>query len=202
MKVILLEDVPRVGLAGEVKEVADGYGRNYLLPKGMAEFATLAGLKKAEERRRVEEQRQIALNKEMQGLADTLEGLAVTISAKAGEQDRLYGSVTSSDIADEAQKLVGHEIDKRKVELEEPIHHLGEYEVPVKLTRDLVPKLKVTVVAGESDTIAVDKAEEKPAKKPRAKAEKKEEIGSEEAAESQVTEEQEVTAEDKIEETG
>jgi len=202
MKVILLEDVPRVGKAGEVKDVANGYGRNYLLPKGLAEFASPAGMRRAEERRKVEEQRQIALNKEMQGLADTLEGMVVTVSAKAGEQDRLYGSVTSADIAAEAQKVSGHEIDKRKVELEEPIHQLGEYEVPVKLTRDLIPRLKVVVVAEEADAAVGDKAEAKSTKKPRAKVEQKEDVQSEDSAGSQDTAGQEIIAEDKIEETG
>jgi large subunit ribosomal protein L9 len=202
MKVILLEDVPRVGMAGEVKEVADGYGRNYLLPKGLAEFASPVGLKKAEERQRVEERRQVALNVEMQGLAETLSGLVITISAKAGEQDRLYGSVTSADIAAEAQNVAGHEIDKRKVELEEPIHHLGEYDVPVKLSRDLIPILKVVVVAEDSEPGAEEEVETKSTKKPKTKAEKKEVVPSEGPAEYKDEAEPEAVTEDKVEETG
>lgn len=147
MRVILIRDVDRVGAAGEVKDVANGYGRNYLLPKGLAELASADSLKRADEYRKAEERRQQALNTEMEGLAGILDGLEVNIKARAGDKGRLYGSVTSSDIAAEALRLIGHEIDKRKIELHEPIHHLGEHEVTVKLSRDLAPKLKVMVVA-------------------------------------------------------
>ena len=147
MRVILIRDVDRLGTAGEVKDVADGYGRNYLLPKGLAELASADGLKRADEYRQAEERRHEALNAEMQGLAGILDGLEVSIKAKAGDKGRLYGSVTSADIAEETQRLIGHDIDKRKVELPEPIHQLGEYEVTVKLSRDLTPALKVIVIA-------------------------------------------------------
>jgi large subunit ribosomal protein L9 len=147
MKIILIQDVDRIGRAGEVKDVANGYGRNYLLPKGLAELASADSLKRAGEYRKAEERRQQALNTEMEGLAGILDGLEVNIKAKAGDKGRLYGSVTSSDIAEEAQRLIGHEIDKRKIELHEPIHHLGEHEVTVKLSRDLAPTLKVMVTA-------------------------------------------------------
>jgi len=175
MRVILLEDVPRVGKAGEVKDVADGYGRNFLIPKGLAEFASPAGLKRAEAHRKADERHQVALNEQMSGLANTLEGLVVTIKAKAGEQERLYGSVTSTDIAAELQRLIGQEIDKRKVELEEPIHNLGEYNVPVKLSRDLSPQIKVVVVAEEAEAPVEKKAEAKVPRKARVKAEAKDE---------------------------
>jgi large subunit ribosomal protein L9 len=175
MRVILLEDVPRVGKAGEVKDVADGYGRNLLIPRGLAEFASPAGLKRAEAHRKADERHQIALNEQMKGLANTLEGLVVTIKAKAGEQERLYGSVTSTDIAAELHRLIGEEIDKRKVELVEPIHRLGEYNVPVKLSRDLSPQLKVVIVAEEAEAPAEKKAEAKVTRKARVKAEDKDE---------------------------
>ncbi len=146
MRVILLQDVPRLGNAGEVKEVADGYGRNFLLPRGLAEFATPAGLKRAEEYQKAEERRQQLLNAEMVSLAQTLEGLTVTIKARIGAQDRLYGAITSGDVADEVYRLTGQDIDKRKIALDEPIHQLGEYEVSIRLSKELVPKIRVIVV--------------------------------------------------------
>lgn len=145
MRVVLLKNVSGLGEAGEVKEVSNGYGRNFLLPRGLAEFASPALMKRADERRKAEERRQQLASAEMEELAQTLEGLKVVIRAKIGAQDRLYGAVTSADIADEVQRLTGQDIDKRKIELSEPIHQLGEYEVPVKLSGDLVPKLKVVV---------------------------------------------------------
>ncbi|TEU02618.1 MAG: 50S ribosomal protein L9, partial [Dehalococcoidia bacterium] len=160
MKVVLLQNVAGLGEAGEVKEVADGYGRNFLLPKGLAEFASPSLLKRAEEQRHAEERRQLTANAGMTDIAQTLEGLAVTIRAKIGAQDRLYGAITSGDIAEEVQRLTGQDIDKRKIELDELIHQLGEYEVSVRLTRDLVPKLKVIVV--EEPAKARAKAKAKP----------------------------------------
>jgi large subunit ribosomal protein L9 len=173
MRVILIRDVDRVGTAGEVKDVANGYGRNYLLPKGLAELVSPDGLKRADEYRKAEERRHQALNAEMEGLAGLLDGLEVNIKAKAGENERLYGSVTSADIAEEAQCLTGHEIDKRKVELHEPIHQLGEYEITVKLTRDLAPTLKVVVVAEGVEGKMEEKAEEQPETKAEKKAKRK-----------------------------
>ena len=173
MRVILIRDVDRVGTAGEVKDVADGYGRNYLLPKGLAELVSPDGLKRADEYRKAEERRQQALNAEMEGLAGLLDGLEVNIKAKAGENERLYGSVTSADIAEEAQRLTGHEVDKRKVELHEPIHQLGEYEITVKLTRDLTPTLKVIVSAEGIEGKTEEKAEEQPETKAEKKAKRK-----------------------------
>lgn len=177
MRVILVQDIPRLGGAGEVREVADGYGRNYLLPRGLAEMASADALKRADEYRRAEARRQELLNEEMQGLANSLDGLEIIIKAKVGEQERLYGSVTSADVAEEAGRLSGQEVDKRKVELAEPIHQVGQYEVPVRLTRDLVPVLKVMVQDedAEAKARARAEAEEKAEKKARAKKKAEEE---------------------------
>ena len=172
MRVILIRDVDRLGTAGEVKDVADGYGRNYLLPKGLAELASADGLKRADEYRQAEERRHEALNAEMQGLAGILDGLEVSIKAKAGDKGRLYGSVTSADIAEETQRLTGHDIDKRKVELPEPIHQLGEYAVTVKLSRDLTPALKVFVIA-EGMEGRVAEQDDEPVAKDQKKAKKR-----------------------------
>jgi len=145
MKVVLLQDVARLGQAGEVKEVADGYARNFLLPKGLAEFASPSLLKRAEERRQAEARRQRLADAELAGLAQSLEGMVVSLKAKVGAQGRLYGAITAGDIADELHRVTGQDIDKKKIELEEPIHQLGEYEVVVRLSRELAPKIRVVV---------------------------------------------------------
>lgn len=146
MKVVLIQEVPGLGNVGDVKEVSGGYGRNYLIPRGYAQFATPDSLKRVDNLRDKEEKRQQALNMEMADFAKQLEGLEVVIKAKVGGQERLYGSVTGADIADYVKKLTGQEIDKRKVILPEAIHKVGEYGVSVKLSRDLSPKMKVVVV--------------------------------------------------------
>ncbi|MEA1959200.1 MAG: 50S ribosomal protein L9 [Chloroflexota bacterium] len=157
MKVVLIQEVPGLGAVGDVKEVAIGYGRNYLIPQGLAEFATKESMKRIDALRADEEKRQQSLNDQMAGLSNTLEGLDVTIKVKVGGQDRLYGSVTGADIAAEIGRITGQEIDKRKIVLSEAIHQLGEYDVTVKLSRDLAPNIKVIVID--------EKAEEKSAKK-------------------------------------
>jgi large subunit ribosomal protein L9 len=148
MKVVLLEDVANVGRAGEVKEVADGYGRNFLLPRKLALLATPSALKAAEAQLQKEKERQQRFAAETTKLAEQLEGLLITFKERVTGEDRLYGSVRDSDIARELSQLTGLDIAKEKIELEEPIRQLGEYEVPVRLSEDLTPKIKV-VVTGE-----------------------------------------------------
>ena len=163
MRVVLLQNVLGLGEAGEIKEVSNGYGRNFLLPRGLAEFASPALVKRAEERRKAEERRQLLASAEMTDLAESLEGLEVVIRAKIGAHDRLYGAVTTADIADEVHRITGQDIDKRKVELDEPIHQLGEYEVSVKLSGDLVPKLRVVVEEERVEAKLTDKERAKEA---------------------------------------
>jgi large subunit ribosomal protein L9 len=148
MKVVFLEDVPDVARAGEVKEVADGYGRNFLFPRGLAILATPGALKKAESLRQVDAQRQIQSDEEARAIAEVLNDFSLTIKARAGAKGRLYGSITSSDIAREIETQASCQVNKRKVQLAEPIHQLGEYEVAIKLTKELAPKLKVIVERG------------------------------------------------------
>jgi large subunit ribosomal protein L9 len=156
MKVIFLQDVPQVAQAGQVKEVADGYARNYLIPRKLATLAQPQAVSQMETRTKKIEVRLIA---EIKELASQLEGKEVSLKAKAGAKDKLYGSITSADIATELKNATGLEIDKRKIELEEPIRQLGSYEVTVKLGQDVTPKIRVTVTEEEA------KAEEKPPKK-------------------------------------
>ena len=145
MKVIFLKDVPNVARAGDLKDVADGYGRNYLLPRKLALLATPSALKAAEVQVQKERERQQRVAAETGELAQQLEGLLVTFKAKVVEEDRLYGSIRDSDIADELSRLTGSEIDRRKIELQEPIRQLGEYEVTVRVSTDSAAKIRVTV---------------------------------------------------------
>ncbi|HUS70163.1 MAG TPA: 50S ribosomal protein L9 [Anaerolineae bacterium] len=157
MEVILLKDVPRLGRAGELRKVAPGYARNHLIPKGLAVFANEGAVKELEQKQQLEARREKQLEAEAQALAEELEGLTLTIYAKTGEKERLYGSVTSGDIAEALEKETGRIIDRRKIELEEPIRQLGIYSVPVRLLSDLSPLIRVDVLArdegaGEKDS--------------------------------------------------
>jgi large subunit ribosomal protein L9 len=146
MKVVFLEDVPDVAQAGEIKEVASGYGRNYLIPRKLALLADAQAISQVEARRRLKARQQAESETELQELAGELDGREVTLKARVGAKDHLYGSITNADIADELKKSAGLVVDKRKIELAEPIRQLGSYEVPVKLAKDLVPQIKITVV--------------------------------------------------------
>jgi large subunit ribosomal protein L9 len=159
MKVIFLQDVPQVAQAGQVKEVADGYARNYLIPRKLATLAQPQAVSQIETRAKKVEGHLIA---EIKELASQLEGKEVSLKAKAGAKDKLYGSITSADIAAELKNATGLEIDKRKIELEEPIRQLGSYEVTVKLGQDITPKIRVTVT--EEEVKAEEKAPEKETK--------------------------------------
>ena len=147
MKVVFLEDVPRVANAGDVKNVADGYGRNFLLPKNLAVLATTANLKNLETKRQSWAKKKVASEAQAAKLAEELEGLVLNFKAKAGEQDHLYGSITTNDIAEEIKQVTGHEIDKRKIELEESIRQTGNFTVTLRLSKGAVAKITVNVEA-------------------------------------------------------
>ena len=145
MELILREDVPHLGRAGDVVKVKDGYGRNYLLPKGLAYPATEANKKKiAYEGERIAKQR-AAERDAAAGEAGRLADVRLTFPVKVGEEDRLYGSVTASDIQRRLQEA-GLHVDKRQVDLPEPIRALGEFKVGIKLHPDVRPEITVLVV--------------------------------------------------------
>lgn len=148
MQVILREDVDKLGKIGDTVKVRDGYARNYLIPMKKAIEATPKNLRALEHAKKMVADRLRRLKKEAATLADNIKGLSVTIKAKAGEEGKLFGSVTSMDIA-EAVKARGLDIDKRKILLDEPIKRLGEYTVKVKLHPDVAADIAVTVVAEE-----------------------------------------------------
>jgi large subunit ribosomal protein L9 len=144
MKVLLLEDVYKLGRAGDVKKVADGYGRNYLLPQGLAVLATPGALQQVDKIRTQASVKRSALNEEMGGVAQKLENVVLLFPARAGETGKLYGSITSQMIAEALQEKTGVQLDRRHVDVQ-PIRTLGEHKVHVRLTVDLVPEIKVLV---------------------------------------------------------
>jgi len=144
MEVILKEDVPKLGHRGDLVKVAEGYGRNFLLPKKLAIEAT-AGNKKVIEQMKAAAVRKAQKDKtDAEALAAQFNGVTVTITRRAGEQDQLFGSVTSSDVASELEKK-GFTIDRRKIELDQPIKTVGEFSVPVRLFREVTATVKVEV---------------------------------------------------------
>ena len=145
MEVILREDVEKLGNRGEVVKVAAGYARNFLLPRRLAVAATDANRKIVEQERQAHLRKEANLKSEAVDLGQLLGGVSVTIAQKAGENDQLFGSVTAKDVAD-ALAAKNFTIDRRKVQLDEPIKQLGEYKVPLRLHRDVVIEITVTVV--------------------------------------------------------
>jgi large subunit ribosomal protein L9 len=146
MKVILREDVEKLGKAGDIVKVADGYGRNYLIPKRLAVQADVRNLRALEHDRRVIEARAKKSRKAAEDLGTKLSSLFLTIPAKAGEEGRLFGAVTSRDIA-QALESAGVPVDRKMVLLAEPIKQIGEYKVKVKAGTNIVPEVSVSVVA-------------------------------------------------------
>ncbi len=146
MEVILREDVDKIGARGSVVKVADGYARNFLLPKRLAVPATGANKKIVEQEREAYLRREAKVKSESEDLAKLMSNVTLTIRQRAGENNQLFGSVTAKDIADglEAQK---YHVDRRKIQLDEPIRTLGEHKVPVRLHRDVTAEITVIVEA-------------------------------------------------------
>ena len=145
MKLILREDVENLGKIGEIVEVAGGYGRNYLLPRGLAVKASTKNLKEQEHQKKLIQARMDRQRKDAQEMAGSLDSVSCTIARKTGEDEKLYGSVTSRDI-EEALREEGVSIDRKRVLLEEPLKKLGVYTVPVKLHAEVTGNIKVWVV--------------------------------------------------------
>jgi large subunit ribosomal protein L9 len=145
MKVILTEDVTHLGSAGDMLKVKDGFARNYLIPKNMAVVATTENVKQLEHQKRQIQAKLNKLKKDCESVATRIEAISCTIARAAGDEDKLFGSVTSADIC-AGLKAEGIDIDKKKVLLEEPIKSLGIFSVPIKLHSDVIANLKVWVV--------------------------------------------------------
>lgn len=146
MQVLLIKDVDNLGYAGDVKKVKDGFGRNYLLPQGLAVIASPGALKQAEVIKKAGERRRAQERADAEAIANQLSGLELLFERRAGETGKLYGSVTSGDIADAILEKTGIEIDKRKVALAEPIRELGKQDVTLKLMIELSTTLQVEVL--------------------------------------------------------
>ena len=144
MEVILKEDVPTLGSRGDVVKVADGYGRNYLLPRKLAIEATRANRAVIDQMKQAAVRRNMRDKADAEALAQQFQGLTLTFRRKAGEKDHLFGSVTSADIA-EALDAKGFNVDRRKIHLDEPLKQVGEFTVPVRLYKDVTANVKVVV---------------------------------------------------------
>lgn len=153
MKVLLLKDVYKLGHAGDVKKVADGYGRNYLIPQGLAVLATPGALKQSEQIRSTAATHRTQANEQLAGIAEQLNKLVLTFPAKAGETGKLYGSITPAMIADAIKAKTGVEVNRRQMD-SEPIRTLGEFPLHIRLTLDLIPEITVIVHReGENPTL-------------------------------------------------
>ena len=151
MKVLLLKDVYKLGHAGDVKKVADGYGRNFLLPQGLATLATPGALRQVDRIRVQASVRRAAQNEELSAVAAQLNGLIISFAAKAGETGKLYGSITSQDLAEAIEKKTGFPAKRQQLDAQ-PIRNLGEHVARLRLTMDLIPEIKVIVFReGEAD---------------------------------------------------
>ncbi|MDQ3549172.1 MAG: 50S ribosomal protein L9 [Chloroflexota bacterium] len=145
MKIILTQDVPKLGTSGTVQEVKPGFARNYLIPQGMAVVATKGSIKQVEERQAADARRVAKQEEELRGLSDRLQGMRIQMEARVGEQGRLFGSITAADIAEKLSAEVGEEIDRRKIDLDEPIRTIGEHKVTIRLVGRLQPAVTVVV---------------------------------------------------------
>lgn len=145
MQVLLIKDIKRLGKAGEVRKVADGYARNYLIPRGLAVLATPGAVRRTEVQKAIEAQQDERIRTDSEALAERLAETVLTFKLRASEKGRLYGSVTAADIAEAVERETGQAVDKRKVELEEPVHLLGTHKVPIRLGSAIVAEVTVVV---------------------------------------------------------
>src|SRR5215217_6960307 len=144
MKVMLVKDVYKLGRAGDIKKVADGFGRNFLIPQGLAVLATAGALKQVDRIRSQAEVRRTEQNSELKDLATHINGVTLVFSAKAGETGKLYGSITTQDVAVAIQEKTRYEVKKQQIDMQ-PIRNLGKFTAHVRLTMDLVPEVKIIV---------------------------------------------------------
>jgi large subunit ribosomal protein L9 len=145
MKIVLRQDVPKVGEAGTIQTVANGYARNYLIPQGLAVVATDAEIKVATHNLAVKERKTLRQEEQLRSFSDKIEGQRLVFTAKSGEQGRLYGSITAADVARELSAKVGEDVDRRRVQLDEPLRTLGDHKVTVHVVGRLRPAVTVVI---------------------------------------------------------
>ncbi|HOO55233.1 MAG TPA: 50S ribosomal protein L9 [bacterium] len=160
MKVILLEDVENLGDKNEVKSVATGYARNFLIPRGLAEMATASAMKQLEERLKYVRRREERIAEKLAGMRDKINGTAVEISAHAGKDGKLYGSITNKQIAAALSEKLGLEIDKRRVYMEAPLKQTGDFSVVVDLSKGNKAEINVRVVSEDAEEEEIEKKDE------------------------------------------
>lgn len=194
MKILLTKDVYKLGRAGDIKKVADGYGRNFLLPQGLAILATPGALRQTDRIREEATKRRAALNQEMGSVAEVLNGISVAFAAKAGETGKMYGSITSQDVADAIKEKTGIEVKRQQVDLQS-VRELGEYTASIRLTMDLVPEIQVVVYReGEANPLE-EAAGEAKAEAAAPETEAQAEVEKPEIVEETATPAEETTAE-------
>jgi large subunit ribosomal protein L9 len=200
MKVVLLEDLPGKGKAGEIKEVSKGYARNFLLPRGLAVLATPTVIKQVESKLEKEKLEESIDRSKLVELAQQIEGKEIRFKARMGAGERLFGSITAADIAEELSRAIGSVIDKKKIDIGESLRKTGSHEVAVKLASDLNPQITVVIEEEkEAGTEAEEKAKKKAEKKTKEKAEKKAEKKTEKKAEKKTEKKAEKKTEKKAE---
>jgi large subunit ribosomal protein L9 len=178
MKIVLLEDVAGTGKAGEIKEVSKGYAKNFLLPRKLALIATPAVTKQVESRLEKEKLEESIDREKLVELAQQIEGKEIRLKARLGAGERLFGSITAADVAEELSRTIGSVIDKKKIAIEKAFRQTGSYEVAVKLASDIKPKITVIIEEEEKETEVEEK--KVPAKGKEKKKAKEEEKGKEE----------------------
>lgn len=147
MKVILIQDVRKLGKEGEIKEVTDGYARNFLIPRGLAMEATTTKIKETQEKHVREQNKKNKEQQQAEALKQKLDGQSVTIKARTGGGDKLFGAITAREVSDILQKELGVVIDKKKIDISDPLKHLGEYQVKVKIYPTIQAEINVIVAA-------------------------------------------------------
>ena len=176
MKVVLLEEVTGTGRAGEIKEVSKGYAKNFLLPRGLASIATPAVMKQVESKLERKKLERSADRERLVELAQQIEGKEIHFKARIGDGERLFGSITAADVAEELGRAIGSVVDKKDMEIEKPFHQAGSYEVSVRLAGDIKPKITVVIEeeakAGDTGQKA-EKEQEKEEKQEKEKRKRK-----------------------------
>jgi large subunit ribosomal protein L9 len=182
MKVVLLADVPGKGRAGQIKEVSKGYAKNFLLPRGLALIATPTVIKQVESTLEKEKLEESIDREKLVELAQQIEGKETRFKARIGAGDRLFGSVTAADVAEQLSAAIGSVVDKKKIDIEKPFRQAGSYEIAVKLASDIQPKITVVIEEEEqkeTEQKPENKLEKEEKKKRKAKAEQAPEVKEE-----------------------
>lgn len=183
MKVVLLKDLPGKGRAGQIREVNKGYARNFLLPRGLALAATPAVIKQVESRMEKEKLEESIDREKMVELAQQIEGREIHLKARMGAGERLFGSVTASDVADALSQSISAVVDKKRIDLEKPLRRAGSHEVVVKLASDIRPQITVIIEEEKEEAEQGDKTAEKKAEKKAQKGAEEKQEGAEEEKE-------------------